>query len=315
MEQRQVELFGVHLPEDQMRRDIEDATSFWLTPRCIQRLVTRYLQDRCGAEQEFILGEKALKTLRLSQTGRDDLLHDLRQIPRQSTTAYREWETWLRGGGPHLPITFEAGCAAQHPKVAFVMPLHPLAKQAAMATGTRKPAMTALKIRTDKVPVGVYDFAVFQWRFQGVKQDLVLVPVASSDVLTPLLGRLLESVTDADAQAHLSWRAREALDEEHYQCWAEARADHRRRTEESVSYRRQSLSTSHRARLALLAEQLVQTDEARIRRMRESQIAAATADYERRIKQLDKALAEADIIAAPVAYGTLDVLGCAGHAE
>ena len=49
--------------------------------------------------------------------------------------------------------------------------------------------------------------------------------------------------------------------------------------------------------------------------MRQSQIAAATADYERRIEQLDAVVAEADIIVEPVAYGHLDVVGYPAHGK
>ena len=70
LEQRQLELFGIRLPEDQMKKEIEEASSFWLSPASIRRLITLYLQQTCGKEQEFILGEKPLKTLRLSQEAR-----------------------------------------------------------------------------------------------------------------------------------------------------------------------------------------------------------------------------------------------------
>jgi hypothetical protein len=43
--------------------------------------------------------------------------------------------------------------------------------------------------------------------------------------------------------------------------------------------------------------------------MRQSQIAAAEADYARRIQELDIASERVDIIAAPVAYGTIQVKG------
>ena len=58
LEQRQVELFGIRLPEDQMKKEIEDAASFWLSPGSIRRLVTLYLQRTCGREQDFVLGRK-----------------------------------------------------------------------------------------------------------------------------------------------------------------------------------------------------------------------------------------------------------------
>ena len=308
LEQRQLELFGIRLPEDQMRQEIDEASSFWLTPPSIERLVTNYLQDTCGTEQELILGDKPLKTLRISQRGRNILLRDLRQLPRQSTTFYREWETWLRGGEPRLPITFQASCAAQHPEAAFVMPLHPLAKQAALATDARTPAMATLRVRTETVPAGRYPFAIYQWRLQGIKEDLLLMPIASSDTLTPRIAHLLANALDTAEHALLSGRARQALDEEHYRQWYTARADHRLQTKDLASYRRESLSTSHRARMVLLAEQLAHADDQKIRRMRQSQIATAQADYKRRLDDLDTAMSAADIIAETVAYGQLDVV-------
>ena len=128
LERQQMELFGIRLPEDQMKKEIEEASSFWLSPSSLHRLVTLYLQNICGKEQEFILGEKPLKTLRLSQNARNSLLQDFQRLPRQNTPLYREWESWLKGSEQHLSITFDPACASQNPKVAFIMPLHPLVK-------------------------------------------------------------------------------------------------------------------------------------------------------------------------------------------
>ena len=97
------------------------------------------------------------------------------------------------------------------------------------------------------------------------------------------------------------------LDTQHYKLWSEARAKHRRRTQELAEYRRESLATSHRARIALLEEQLKQATNEKIQKMRQSQIAAAEADYARRIQDLDIAMERADVTAGPVAYGILQV--------
>ncbi len=165
LEQHQLELFGIRLPEDQMKKEIEDASSFWLSPESLQRLIHLYLQETCGKDQEFILGEKPLKTLRLSQKSRSAILRAFRVLPRQTTTAYREWETWLKGGNPHLLVTFESECASQNPEAAFIMPLHPLVKQAAMSFDWKKRVVTTLKINSDEVPAGNYKFAIYQWKF------------------------------------------------------------------------------------------------------------------------------------------------------
>lgn len=310
LEQQQMELFGIRLPEDQMKKEIEEASSFWLSPPSLRRLVTLYLQNKFGKEPEFILGEKSLKTLRLSQDARNSLLCDFQQLSRQNTPVYREWETWLKGGEPHLPITFESGCASQHPKAAFIMPLHPLVKQAAMTLNAKPRVFTTLKAQTNDIPEGRYEFAIYQWQFHGIREDLVLKPIASAKELTPHLGRLLEKAEDCsrDMQEAHSSPGLDELDAQHHELWSEAREEHQQRTQELAAYRRESLSTSHRARIALLEEQLKQASDEKLQRMRRSQIEAAEADYKRRIQDLNSAMERADVVAEPVAYGVMHVV-------
>ena len=316
LEQRQMELFGIRLPEDRMRKEIEEASSFWLAPISVQRIVTLYLQKVCGREQDYILSEKPLKTLRLSQDARTILLRDFQQLPRQNTTVFKDWENWLKGGNPHLLITFESDCALQHPEAAFIMPLHPLVRQAALSFNMKKRAVAGLKVQANDVPTGRYEFAIYQWQFHGIKEDLVLRPVASAEVVTPYLSRLLEKATDlgADISKEDNSACWDALDGQHYKLWSDARARHRQKTQELAQFRRESLTTSHRARIALLEEQLRQADNEKIQRMRQSQISAAEADYARRIQELDIAMEKAEITAEPVAYGVIQIVGDASHA-
>ena len=309
LEQKQMELFGIRLPEDRMKREIEDASSFWLTSASIHRLVALYLQQACGRDQEFILGERPLKTLRLSQEARTILLRDLQKLPRQNAVAYRQWENWLKGADQHLSITFESDCAIEHPEAAFVMPLHPLAKQAAaeLLSDTAPRAVTRLKAQTNEAPAGRYEFVIYQWQFHGIREDLALKPIASSDAVTPHLDRLLEKAVDAatEEQGDNDSPVWDELEAQHYQLWSAARTEHRQRTQELAAHRRESLSTSHRARIGLLNEHFEQASDAKIRRMRKSQIDSAEADYARRIQELDRAIERADVVHEPVAYGVL----------
>ena len=309
LEERQLELFGFRFPDDRMEKEVEDASSFWLATESIQRLITLYLQQKFGVDREFILGERSLKTLRLSGDARNTLLRDFQQLSREGSPIYREWENWLKGGDQHLTITFEADCATQHPKAAFIMPTHPLVKQATLVLDTEQNVVTTLKVQTDDVPAGRYEFAIYQWQFHGIKEDLVLKPIASSEVLTPHLSRLLENTVDSDVQKNNQPLARDELENLHQQLWTEARENHRQRTQELADYRKESLSTSHKARIALLQEQLAQSNSEKIQRMRQHQIANAQADYERRIQELKDAMAKADITAEPVAYGILEITG------
>ena len=309
LEDQQLELFGIRFPDDRMEKEVEDASSFWLSSKSIQRLVTLYLQKRLGSEREYILGERPLKTLRLSGTARETLLHDFRQLPRERSPVYREWENWLKGENQHLVITFEADGATQDPEAAFIMPIHPLVKQASLALEREQNVVTALKSQTDDVPAGRYDFAIYQWQFHGIKEDMILKPIALEEGLTPHLSRLLESAVDNDLREGNPPLMRDALETLHQQLWAEECEEHRQHTRELAAYRRESLSTSHQARVALLQEQLHQATSENIRRMKQYQIANAEADYNRRLGELDDAMEKADITAAPVAYGILEVEG------
>ena len=307
LEAQQLDLFGLRFPDDRMEKEVEEASSFWLSPASIQRLVTRYFHQKIGTEQEFILGEKPLKTLRLSEGARNTLLGDFQQFPREKTRVYRDWEKWLKGSEQHLSITFEADCATQHPESVFIMPTHPLVRQAANALNAEQEAVTTLKVRTNKVPSGRYEFTIYQWRFLGIRENLVLKPIALSEVLTPHLNDLLERAEDGDTQENQAPIQKDALEKTHQHLWVEARNKHRERTQALANYRRESLTTSHQKRVTLLKKKIAQANDSRIQRMRQSELENADADYRRRIQEFDEALAKADITAEPVAYGIMEV--------
>jgi ATP-dependent helicase HepA len=186
-----------------------------------------------------------------------------------------------------------------------------------MSFDAKQRIVAALQAHSNEVPEGRYEFAIYQWRFHGIKEDLVLRPIGSSETITKHLSQLLEKALDfatndpQDGTAPV-W---DELDTQHYNLWAKARTDHRQRTQELAAYRRESLTTSHRARIALLEEQHNQTNDQKIQKMRLSQIAAAEADYTRRIQDLDIAMERADLTAQPVAYGVIKIIGDTIHAE
>lgn len=208
-------------------------------------------------------------------------------------------------------ITLEAICASQHPEAAFIMPLHPLVRQAARAFDIRKRVVTALKVKEGAIPDGKYQYVIYQWQFYGIREDLVLCPVASSELVTSNLNKLLEKAEEDPTRKEnvTDLSAWDSLDAHHYKLWSDARDRHQRRTHELARYRRESLATSHRARISLLEEQLNQASDDKIKRMRQSQIASAEADYARRIQDLDIAMERAEITARPVAYGVIHVDG------
>ncbi len=175
-----------------------------------------------------------------------------------------------------------------------------------MSFDTRQRVITKLKVQTNDGPMGKYEFVIYQWRFYGIREDLIIRPIASSEAVTTHISRLLEKAFNFDdAQKEVDSVVWNELDTQHYKFWSEAREKHRQKTQELAEYRRESLTTSHRARIALLEEQLKQANNEKIQKMRQSQIAAAEADYARRIQELDIAIERADIVAELVAHGIM----------
>jgi len=307
LEEKQAELFGIRLPHDQINNDIDAASSYWLSPESIQRLVKKYLSKVCGEDQEYILGEKSLKTLRLSEELRNRLLSDFKNIKRLNNPTYKEWERWLKGNNPHLSVTFEAELASKHPKSHFIMPLHPLVKQASNELNTNRKIVTSFYIQDNSIAKDVYEFAIYKWQFYGLRKDMVFQPVAvSKEITNKLLNLIINaqegSLKDIESSDKKVW---ERLDSEHHKLWRQAKADHQNKTKELVEYRRESLTTSHKARIAILHEHLRKANNEKIQIMRQSQIDSAEADYSRRIQELDIAVERADITSEPIAYGII----------
>ena len=309
LEDRQAELFGIRLPAQDMQKDIEHASSYWLSPALIQNMIFSFLKKVVGGEQEYIRGDKPIKTLRVSQDGRIKLLTIHQTKERKASTTYKQWENWLKGSSANLQITFDSETASNEPNIIFITPLHPLAKLAAQELGVDSKPVTMLSAYDDLIPTGHYPFAIYEWQYSGVRENVVLQPLSVNTEVSTKLIELLEYGREANLSSVdvLSEEDINNLEEQHYKKWLVAKTSHQVQTQNIAKYRRESLTTSHKGRMAALVDRLDQATNNNIRRMRKSQIANAEVDYQRRLKNIDDAMDKADIHAQPVAYGVLSI--------
>ena len=222
LESKQSELFGLNVPTPSWRDEIEAAETFWLSPAAIQHCVTTYLAGRLGTDTEHLLGEKPLKTLRLSQEARSTLLGDYKRLPRSIDPVAREWEKWLKGAQPTLPVTFDQETAAEHPKAVHLSVIHPLVRQAAGFLDIAQPKYCALAAQSAELPPGTHHFALYRWTKHGIKPDESLVAVADNPQLEASLFALLQSAGDASLAPPPGSAECDALDVYHHSKWSEA---------------------------------------------------------------------------------------------
>ena len=269
--------------------------------------MTAYLEARLGSGTEHVLGEKPPKTLRLNQEARSLLLEDFKRLTRSIEPTSREWEKWLKGGQPTLPVTFDQETAADNPKIVQLTVLHPLVRQAAHFLDIAEPKYFTFTTQSPEVPPGTYHFALYRWAKHGVRPDETLVAVADEPRLEAILMELLEIAGQPGSVQLPDATACDALDARHHGKWAEAQANHIAQNRELVEHRIQSLTVSHRARCKVLEDQVQRATNEKIRLMKESELARANADFNRRMNELQQAANTGDIRATAVVFGTISV--------
>ena len=130
LEDEEKELFGFDLSEFTSAQEIRKAESPWLTPSGLQKMIELYFSSRIS-NGTFILGNGAVKNLRLPATARNILKNDCRKLSGGQNAVRRAWENYLCGKLPNHSITFYSDAARINRDSFFITATHPLAKQAA----------------------------------------------------------------------------------------------------------------------------------------------------------------------------------------
>lgn len=303
LEDKQSQLFGLNVPKKGWEKDLEEAENFWLSPKAIQQCVENYLTDRTTSDVGYHLGDKPLKTLRLSQEVRTKLLVDMRGLRKTNDPAARQWEKWLKGANPNLPITFDQEAAAEHPEAAFLTVMHPLVRQAARYLDRNQALHADIRVSSDKIPEGRHPFAIYRWKKLGVKKDEILIPIAHDKSVESALIELIPEASNAPESTPFPESLVDDLDAHHHQKWRDSQTQHIIDTHSLIEQRVQSLRISHQARCGLLNDHIEAASNDKIRLMKQSELARANADHSRRQDELEQAARSADVHSTLVVAG------------
>lgn len=306
LEEREAELFGVRVEHQRMDDEVAEASSRWLEPQAIERLVGLYLERTLEVGRSPISGQGPVKSLRLSAGARRQLV-PMRARGSRLSLAERDWESWLRGDQQIMALTFDREAANEDRSVAFITPVHPLTQAAAKAFAGDDEVVVTVRVRDPSLPIGDHVFAIYQWQMRGLREDAMLVPVVEYPALAAAVMDIFAVAEDAPEVVPPGAAVVEGLDGLHHELWTHRRAAHIAEAADIARFRRDSLEASHRARIAILEEQLSRVSEDRIRRMRTGQLARANADHEEALAALASAERRADILPRRVAVGTIRV--------
>lgn len=307
LEEKQRDLFGIRVSKDAFDKELEEATNFWLSSEMIQNLIVEFLSEILGKDSEFILGEKEIKTLRLSKEARTILLDDLKRHKYKKNEIHRNYEKFLKGADQFWTITFDVESSKSNKDAQLITLTHPLVKQAADYLQSKGKHVTKLTVKTDRFTPGEYPFAVYQWKMVGDKTDIDIKTISENEDLNQILFELLKDSKPADHTANVDSSAWERIEAIHHDIWKGELAEHKRKTLERIKYKEASLYTSHSARVGALKDQLKNAKNDVSIKLTEGKLNVALADYERHFAELQQAKEEADILFELLAYGILQI--------
>jgi superfamily II DNA or RNA helicase len=314
LEKEQMEFFGISLPKDKMKKEIDDASNFWLSSKLIYNTVKLYLQNKTQKEQvELTATENPLKKFDISQETKELLFKDFGNLQKQKNPIWREWEKWLKGTvwntekeARYIPVTFEQETAKENENILLVNLNHPLAKQAANYFKQSEKIMVNLSVRTGDIPVGNYEFAIYSWVFKGIKNDLILKVVSLNDNVSSKILDLLEIATENPNDISVETNFAK-FERQHYKIWRAAKNKHIQETEEIMKRRKESLQRSFEYQNVWLDKQIQNSSDEKVVRMRKSQKENAKSDFERKVSELETLGKSADVIFEEIGYGVLEV--------
>ena len=302
MEDEKHTFFGLDLSENMMKKELEAATNIHLSAASIARLVETYLEKRLG-DNTYILGDGPARTLRLSAENRRLLYEDYSKLPKQANQVYRQWDQYLNNAVPFEKITFDGEYAADNREVVFIMPTHPLVKQA-LKCFEDEPVQCSLRVKDSSIPAGAHHFVIYEWLYKGVKPDNKLQVVTLENIPNNALLEAIYYACDSDGKFDID---QELIDNKHFRIWQAAKNDYIEESKQIVGYKLENLSTSYNARIKAIKDRLATETDTRIIRMKQSQLTSIDSVFKEKEKELLESITQSDIIVRKLAYGTLQV--------
>ncbi|HTO01412.1 MAG TPA: SNF2-related protein, partial [Microthrixaceae bacterium] len=302
LEEREGALFGLQLKKLD-EEGVEQASSAWLAPDQLARLVKHYLLDK-GYQRADSLFDRPVSLLRPSKEVRAALIEDFRTVTSESTSP---WGRWLVDGAEQSRrLTFDPS-HADGDDIELISPVHELVRAAAASQDSFAAEDTvALRVESKSVPPGLYPVSVHAWTYMGARDDFEIVTTTDDVALNTEINSLIVNATDSNESPDAN--ATGNHDERHYLAWTDARATHIDRARTHVTSQLASLNTTHQARVELLEDQVTTASHENIRRMRESELRSAEDDFTTRSQKLTTTIERSDVTTTPLCSGFVEVV-------
>lgn len=307
LEQEEKALFGFDLSDYILNKDVQDAENVWISPASINELVNIFLNDFLG-EGEYIIGKSDQKSLRLSSEKRQMLLDNLKNTEIvNNNDATKQWNRYLKSDKPILPITFDSSCAKNNRDVVFLTQMHPLVIQAATYESKKFPCELSISVTTNDVEPGNYEFLIYAWKYVGLRPDIKMIAICKNEQVQKNILGYMQYCSEYNVDFVGYDKKWEEMDSLHYIKWQKEKQEYSNKIKEDCNYRLEQMGQSFTQREAILKNMLVNAEDEKIRRMRQSQLNKLISDFKTQENQMKELINKADIHSNLIIKGVLHV--------
>lgn len=165
--------------------------------------------------------------------------------------------------------------------------------------------VTVFSVKTNKINKGIYPFVIYQWKYSGECEDVLIKPISDDEKLNKCIVELLKIAKESNADVRINNNMWNDIDIYHHSLWQKELENYKEKTNEIVKYKLGTLTTSHRSRIKYIEDRIRRATNVKIRMMHEGHLRNAEADYQIRKKLLEQSAFKADIVFSALTYGIL----------
>ena len=298
LEDQQGALLG--LTTESFESRVAEASSEWLEDDMISGLVRSYFEIMSG--RRIALQPGRIAVVRLDEDAAAQIGDNLRAVGCDARL-----ERLLRRTPVVLRLTTDAELAADEDDVELLGATHPIVLVAAQHATLSGVPRASLRVRSDLVPPGRYPVAVHSWTRFDSRDTLTLRYVSTDASVEAAADALLAMAVDGDPQTSLGATQAEMLEQRHHIEWEAARNKHVARAKAAGAQRVASLRAQRDRQLRVVEENASKVSDAKIVKMRQSELAAIQEKFDRLIAQHERAVTGADLITKQLATALLEV--------
>ena len=300
LEDQQGALLG--LTTESFESRVAEASSEWLEDDKISGLVRSYFETILPSRR-ISLQPGRVAVVRLDDDAAARIGDDL----RAAVGGDARLERVLRRTPLVLHLTTDAELAADDDEIELLGATHPIVLAAARHAALSSVPRASLRVRSDLVPPGNYPVAVHCWTRFDSRDTSTLRYVSTDASVEAAADTLLAMAVDGDPQADLRTEEAETLELRHHTEWESARDKHVARAQAAGAQRVASLRAQRDRQLRVVEASASKVSDAKIVKMRQSELATIQEKFDRLIAQHERAATGSDLVTRQIATALLEV--------